>query len=86
MGDRRPQAAGPKAGKSGFEGSVKATTFITWADWKAATLNRLFQEQGLTGEPGRITAATVRDGERRRDLIPVGSGGQPGELIENDRK
>jgi hypothetical protein len=39
---------------------------ITWAEWKAATLNRLFQEQGATGKPGRITAATVRHGDFRR--------------------
>jgi hypothetical protein len=26
-------------------------------------LNRLFREQGVTGQPGRITAATVRHGE-----------------------
>jgi hypothetical protein len=38
---------------------------IPWAEWKAATLNRLFQEQGITGQPGRITAATVRNGERK---------------------
>jgi hypothetical protein len=37
---------------------------IPWAEWKAAALNRLFQEQGVTGKPGRITAATVRHGER----------------------
>jgi len=36
----------------------------TWAEWKANELNRLFQEQGVTGEPGRITAATVRHGEQ----------------------
>jgi hypothetical protein len=36
-----------------------------WAEWQAATLNRLFQEQGATGQPGRITAATVRHGERK---------------------
>ena len=35
---------------------------IPWAEWKAAALNRLFQEQGATGKPGRITAATVRHG------------------------
>lgn len=39
----------------------KATS---WAEWKAAALNRLFQEQGVTGRPGRITAETVRHGER----------------------
>ena len=32
------------------------------AVWKAAALNRLFQEQGTIGEPGRLTAATVRHG------------------------
>jgi len=31
-----------------------------WAEWTAAALNRLFQEQGATGKAGRITAATVR--------------------------
>jgi hypothetical protein len=36
-----------------------------WADWKAAELNRLFQEQGVTGQPGGITAATILHGERR---------------------
>jgi hypothetical protein len=38
---------------------------IPWAEWKAAALNRLFQEQGVTGQPGRITAETVRHGERK---------------------
>ncbi len=37
---------------------------IPWAEWKAAALNRLFQEHGATGKPGRITAATVRHSER----------------------
>ena len=35
-----------------------------WVEWKAENLNRLFQEQGVTGQPGRITADTVRHGER----------------------
>jgi len=34
-------------------------------EWKAAALNRLFLEQGVTGQPGRITAETVRHGERQ---------------------
>lgn len=38
---------------------------IGWAEWKAAAVNRLFQEQGVAGMPGRITAATVRHGERK---------------------
>jgi hypothetical protein len=36
---------------------------ITWAGWKAAALNRLFKEQGTTGQTGRITAETIRLGE-----------------------
>jgi hypothetical protein len=36
-----------------------------WAEWKAAALNRLFQEHGAFGKAGRITAATVRHGERK---------------------
>jgi hypothetical protein len=35
----------------------------SWAEWKAEALNRLFQEQGRTGQRGRITAKTVRQGE-----------------------
>jgi hypothetical protein len=37
----------------------------TRAEWKAAMLNKLFLEQGVTGQPGRITAATVLHGERK---------------------
>jgi hypothetical protein len=41
---------------------------VLWAEWKAASLNRLFQVRGVTAQPGHITAATVRHGEfgRRR--------------------
>jgi hypothetical protein len=39
---------------------------IAWADWKACALNRLFQEQGTSGQPGKITAASVCHGERKR--------------------
>jgi hypothetical protein len=37
---------------------------ISWAEWKAAELNRLFQERDTSGQPGRITAATVLHGEK----------------------
>jgi hypothetical protein len=30
-------------------------------------LNRLFLEQGVTGQPGRITAATVEDSEQKKE-------------------
>ena len=36
---------------------------VSWAEWKATALNRLFHECGVTGQPGRITEATVRHGE-----------------------
>jgi hypothetical protein len=39
---------------------------LQWAEWKAATLNQLFLQLGRTGETGRITAETVRHGERER--------------------
>lgn len=38
---------------------------VSREQWKADILNRLFLVQGRTGQPGRITAATVRHGERR---------------------
>ncbi|HTX36451.1 MAG TPA: hypothetical protein VME43_15585 [Bryobacteraceae bacterium] len=38
---------------------------IPWAEWKAAAPNRLFQEQGTTVKPGRITASTVGHGGRK---------------------
>jgi hypothetical protein len=35
----------------------------SWAEWKAAALNQIFTEQGVTAQPGRITAATIRHSE-----------------------
>jgi hypothetical protein len=37
---------------------------VPWDEWKAAAVNRLFQEQGVTGRPDRITAVTVSHGEQ----------------------
>ena len=65
MEDRDPMEA-VDASNSGPMESPGHERTIPWPEWKAAALNRLFQEQGVTGEPGRITAATVRHGERRR--------------------
>jgi hypothetical protein len=47
------------------QGPDSAEVGQTWAEWKAAALNRLFREQGTSGQPGRITAATVRHGEQK---------------------
>ena len=43
----------------------------SYADWKVTSLHRLFQAQGLTRQPGRITAATVLHGERRERQVPA---------------
>jgi hypothetical protein len=51
-----PSYKDPYAGKKVYE---------TWADWKAASLNKLFLEQGKTGRPGRITAETIRHGAKQ---------------------
>lgn len=42
---------------------------MDWAERKVAALNRLFQEHGVTGQPGRIAALTVLHGERKADLL-----------------
>jgi hypothetical protein len=59
-----------RSGNNGWAGedyqALEAETKgMSWAEWKAAELNRLFEDQGVTGEPSRITAATVQHGERR---------------------
>ena len=35
---------------------------LSWAEWKAGMLNRLFKEQGITGQSGHIKAETVAHG------------------------
>lgn len=49
---------------------------IPWAEWKAAALNQLFMDQGATGHPGRITAATVRHGEAGRERVDSAAPGE----------
>lgn len=57
--------ADERAAASGEPETVRREVWLSWVEWKAAALNRLFQEQGVTGELGRITPATVRHGERK---------------------
>jgi hypothetical protein len=45
----------------------RSERWLSWAEWKARELNRLFLEHGLMGQIGRITAETVRHGERQKD-------------------
>jgi hypothetical protein len=44
---------------------MEPTRAMSWSEWKADALNRLFKELGTSGQRGRITAATVEHGERR---------------------
>jgi hypothetical protein len=37
---------------------------LTYLEWKAKELNALFEAHGATGEPGKVTVATVRHGWR----------------------
>jgi hypothetical protein len=37
---------------------------VPWARYQAERLNKLFEEQGVLGQPGKISATTVRHGER----------------------
>jgi hypothetical protein len=65
-----PQSLSELAAEVGqHSGDIKAArqeVWMDWCDWKASALNQLFKEQGVTGQPGRITAATVRHGEAGR--------------------
>jgi hypothetical protein len=49
----------------GLEPHTVDAAGVPWADWKARTLNHLFEEQGTTGERGRITATTILHGMSR---------------------
>jgi hypothetical protein len=66
--DEQPAEAGAEIPQ---QATVPAGTevSITWDEWKAAALNQLFKEQGMTGNPGRIIAATVRHGESLRHRL-----------------
>jgi hypothetical protein len=50
-----------RAARTGDAEDARQEVWISWCEWKAREMNRLFLEHGLTGEPGRITAETVRD-------------------------
>lgn len=56
--ERAAASADPEAERRGV--------WLSWAEWKARELNRLFLEQGATGNLGNITAATIRRGDAGR--------------------
>jgi hypothetical protein len=43
--------------------------WMSWCEWKAGALNKLFLERGATGQLGRITPETIRHGERPRRSV-----------------
>jgi hypothetical protein len=49
---------------SEVDSATREERVMSWSEWKAAALNRLFLEQGTAGQSGRITAETVRHGQR----------------------
>jgi hypothetical protein len=57
--------------RSGDPEAARQEVWMDWYEWKARALNRLFEEQGVTGQPGRITAETVRHGERKNNRAPA---------------
>lgn len=61
--------SGEPAHEAGASEGPEHERALPWAEWKAAALNRLFKEQGLTWQPGRITAATLRHGEAGRTRV-----------------
>jgi len=50
----------------------KRERLMSWSEWKANSLNRLFLEQGATGQSSRITAETARHGQQARKPDPKG--------------
>jgi hypothetical protein len=55
-----------RAADTGDHEAAREEVWMCWCEWKARALNRLFQEQGVIGEPGRITTETVRHGLERK--------------------
>jgi hypothetical protein len=48
---------------SGDAEGARRQVWLCWYEWKARMLNRLFLEQGVTGQAGRIMPETIRHGE-----------------------
>ena len=73
------QSAGESHPSHG-DSSTATERVMSWAEWKARALNRLFLEQGISGQAGRITAETILNGEQNEPRTtkatsrPEGSG------------
>ena len=64
IGTMRSGRDRPKANESAVDLATRNERVMSWAEWKAGALNQLFLELGNTGQPGRITAHTIRHGEQ----------------------
>lgn len=60
----REELAGFKRTLNGSICPEAASEGVSPEELKAAALNRLFLEQGASGQPGKITASTIHHGER----------------------
>lgn len=59
-----PAPRSPSSINSAVDCSTVTERVMSWAEWKAAALNKLFLELGTAGQQGRITDDTIRHGER----------------------
>jgi hypothetical protein len=68
-----PAGRCPKSIPTPVDSSTATERVMSWVEWKAGALNQLFLELGNTGQPGRITADTIRHGGQvqmnKRDVV-----------------
>lgn len=54
--------------------TAKREVWLSWAEWKAQGLNRLFAKHGVMGKPGGITADIIKHGEKPAKSIEPAKG------------
>ena len=54
-----------RVAQTGDSETAREEVWISWCEWKAREMNRLFQKHGLTGQPGQIKPETIQDGMER---------------------
>jgi hypothetical protein len=54
-----------RGAQTGDSETAREEVWISWCEWKAREMNRLFQEHGLTEQPGQIKLETIKDGLER---------------------
>jgi len=51
--------------QTGYAEDARQEVWISWCEWRAREMNRLFREHGLMGQPGQIKPETIQDGLER---------------------